>query len=74
MKGEREVIGFCSYNCDKHIENAYKLSKAKTCEFLGFTISNLDREYKTKQLHSMPIADGLKGYSMSTDTLRSMIE
>ena len=64
----------CLHNCDKHIENAYKLTKAKACEFLGFMISNLDREYKTEQLHSIPIAYGLKGYSMSTDTLRSMIE
>lgn len=62
------------YNCDIYVESAYKLTKPKASEFLGFMISDLDREYKAEQLHSIPIAYGLKGYSMPTTTLRCMIE
>ena len=64
----------CLHNCNLNVESAYKLTKAKATEFLGFMISDLDREYKSEQLHSIPVAYGLKGYSMPTETLRRMIE
>jgi hypothetical protein len=37
-------------------------------------ISDLDREYSFDQLHSVPIAYGLKGYSLSCSVLRKMTE
>ena len=37
-------------------------------------ISDLDREYSFEQLHSVPVAYGLKGYSLPISALREMID
>jgi hypothetical protein len=62
------------YNAEENLDRAYQLTRNKASEFLGFMISDLDREYLTNALHSVPIAYGLKGYSLPTGTLRNMLE
>ena len=61
-------------NIDNNVQRAYNLTRKKASELLGFMISDLDREYSFDQLHSVPIAYGLKGYSLSCSVLRKMTE
>ncbi|MES9972477.1 MAG: hypothetical protein ABW092_20780 [Candidatus Thiodiazotropha sp.] len=56
------------------LDKAYKLCRTRATEFLGFMISDLDREYNPEQYHAVPIAYALKGYSLPIDILRKMIE
>lgn len=56
------------------VQRGYDLTRAKASELLAFMISDLDREYSFEQLHSVPIAYGLKGYSLPTSALREMID
>ena len=51
-------------NVSRDVERAYNLTRKKASELLGFMISDLDREFSFDQLHSIPIAYGLKGYSL----------
>ncbi|OWF39409.1 hypothetical protein KP79_PYT22952 [Mizuhopecten yessoensis] len=53
---------------------AYKLNRVKANEFLGIMISDLDRMSSMTSIPSVPIAFGLKGYSLPTDTLRNVLE
>ncbi|MEW8542406.1 MAG: YqaJ viral recombinase family protein, partial [Candidatus Thiodiazotropha sp.] len=62
------------YECLTCLESSYQLTRNRASEFLGFMISDLDRLYKEEELHAVPIAYGLKGYSLSTQTLRAMME
>ena len=62
------------YNAELNLDRAYQLVRNKASEFLGFMISDLDRNYNIDMLHSVPIAYGLKGYSLPTSALRTMIE
>ena len=56
------------------LDKAYKLCRTRATEFLGFMISDLDREYNPENYHAVPIAYALKGYSLPIDVLRKMIE
>ena len=56
------------------LESGYQLTRSRASEFLGFMLSDLDRFFKEAELHAVPIAYALKGYSLSTQTLRSMME
>ncbi|XP_053383231.1 uncharacterized protein LOC123562931 [Mercenaria mercenaria] len=56
------------------INRAYELSRTRASEFLGFMVSDLDREYNSERYHAVPVAYGLKGYSLPTQTLRDIIE
>ena len=56
------------------INRAYELNRTRAHEFLGFMVSDLDREYSLERYHAVSIAYGLKGYSLPTKTLRGMIE
>lgn len=55
-------------------ETSYKINRLRASEFLGFIISNMDRTVSEHGLHAVPVAYGLKGYSLPTNALRKMIE
>ncbi|KAL5010284.1 hypothetical protein ScPMuIL_012589 [Solemya velum] len=56
------------------VQRCYNLTRTKASELLAFMISDLDREYSFEQLHSVPVAYGLKGYSLPISSLREMID
>ena len=56
------------------VTQAYILTRTKATEFLGFMLSDLDREYHSERHPAVPVAYGLKGYSLPTTTIRKMIE
>ena len=62
------------YNAGVYLQRAYQLNRNKASELLGFMLSDLDRSYSPEALHSIPVAYGLKGYSLPTDTLRTMVD
>lgn len=62
------------HDSEKKIESAYNLTRTRASEFLGFMISDVDRNYREEEFHSVPIAFGLKGYSLSNKVMREMME
>ncbi|KAL5011712.1 hypothetical protein ScPMuIL_010263 [Solemya velum] len=70
------IAGVKSSLCEtKEVFNAsYQLNRTKGSEFLCFLISDLDRMPCPTGIPPVPIAYGLKGYSLPTDTLRNMLE
>lgn len=60
--------------CESTMKRAYELSRTRATEFLGFMVSDLDRTYDAEMHHAIPVAYGLKGYSLPTSTLREMVE
>ena len=52
---------------------AEKLTRPTASEILVFMLSDLDRTFDPEKTHSIPIAYGLKGYSLRSDVMRSMI-
>jgi hypothetical protein len=55
-------------------KEAYKLTRLRATEYLGFLVSDLDRQVSTNGLYSLPIAFGMKGNSLPCNILRDMIE
>lgn len=53
---------------------SYKLPRKRATEFLGFLLSDLDRNVSHNDLYSLPIAFGMKGHSLPCKILREMIE
>lgn len=53
---------------------SYKLPRKRATEFLGFLLSDLDRNVSHNDLYSLPIAFGIKGHSLPCKILREMIE
>lgn len=53
---------------------SYKLTRQRATEFLGFLLSDLDRNVSHNGLYSLPIAFGMKGNSLPCKILREMIE
>lgn len=53
---------------------SYKLTRQRATEFLGFLLSDLDRNVSHNGLYSLPIAFGMKGNSLPCKMLREMIE
>jgi hypothetical protein len=37
-------------------------------------ISDLDRQYREEEMHAVPIAYGLKGYSLPNSVMRDIME
>ncbi|MES9902851.1 MAG: hypothetical protein ABW168_09220 [Sedimenticola sp.] len=70
LKSVLEIL----YNAEQATKQSYQLTRHKASEFLGFMISDTDRNFHPELLHSVPIAYGLKGYSLPTSILRTMIE
>lgn len=62
------------HDSEKKLESAYNLTRTRASEFLGFMISDVDRNYREEEFHSVPIAFGLKGYSLSNKVMREMME
>ena len=59
---------------NKYIEEAYNILRIKASEILCFLLSDLDHMYKPELPHSIPVAYGLKGYSLKSEAMRSMME
>ena len=55
------------------VSEAYKLQR-KATEILAFVISDTDRIHDGEHPNQIPIAYTLKGYSLSTEKLRQMID
>ena len=62
------------HKCTDCVKTAYDLCRVKATEVLVFLASNMDRIHKPEVPHAMPIAYAMKGYSMKTEVMRSMIE
>ncbi|KAL5016421.1 hypothetical protein ScPMuIL_006010 [Solemya velum] len=55
------------------VEDSDRLTKPLSAEILVFMLSDLDRLPTLEQPRAVPIAYGLKGYSMKTEVMRKMI-
>jgi hypothetical protein len=62
------------HECEIKLESTYNLTRTRASEFLGFMISDVDRNYREEELHSIPIAYAMKGYSLSNQVMRNMME
>jgi hypothetical protein len=62
------------HECEQRIGSAYNLTRTRASEFLGFMISDLDRQYREEEMHAVPIAYGLKGYSLPNSVMRDIME
>jgi hypothetical protein len=62
------------HDTEKKLESAYNLTRTRASEFLAFMLSDVDRNYKEEEFHSVPIAYGLKGYSLPNQVMREMME
>ena len=56
------------------VSKAYELQRRKATEILAFVISDTDRIHDGEHPNQIPIGYALKGYSLSTDKLRQMID
>ena len=56
------------------INEAYQLQWKKASELFGFIITTTDRFHNPSIPSQLPIAYALKGFSMTTDTLRKMMD
>lgn len=59
---------------EQNLHMSYQLNRARASAFLGIMISDLDRMSSSLELHAVPVAYGLKGCILPTNTLRSMLE
>jgi hypothetical protein len=64
----------CCMRADEAISTCHRLSCRKASEVLVFLLADLDRIYKPEVPHAFPVAYALKGYSMSSETMRKMIQ
>ena len=62
------------HESEQRIGSAYNLTRTRASEFLGFMISDLDRQYREEEMHAVPIAYGLKGYSLPNSVMRDIME
>lgn len=58
----------------RRVESAYNLVRFRASEFMGFMISDVDRQYREEEMYAVPIAYGLKGYSLLNAVMREMME
>ena len=56
------------------VREAYQLSRKRATEVAMFMVSDLDRVTDFGLAHSMPVAYGLQGPGVSTDTVRKMLK
>ena len=56
------------------VSEVYKLQRRKATKILAFVISDMDRIHDGEHPNQIPIAYALKGYSLSTEKLREMID
>ena len=55
-------------------KESYQLARKKATEILTFLLSTTDREKSIHGIDNIPVAYALKGHSLSTETMRRMIE
>ena len=55
-------------------EKSHELSRKKAAEILTFILSDSDREKSQYGIDHIPIAYGMKGYSLKVETMRKLIE
>ena len=60
--------------CKQLVEEAYQLERKKATEILAFVLSDTDHMHDPQHPNQVCIAYGLKGYSLTTDVLREMME
>lgn len=60
------------YNLKNGIKDAHEKTKNGCTEILVWVVSDLNRHYNPEKAHALPVAYGLKGYSLSTQILRNM--
>ena len=68
-----KLKSICHTTCDL-VKEAYELQRRKATKILAFVISDTDRIHDGEHPNQIPIAYALKGYSLSTDTLRKMAD
>ena len=60
--------------CKELISKCHKLCVQKASEVMVFLVSDLDRTYKAEKVHAYPIAYGLRGYSVKSESVRKLIQ
>jgi hypothetical protein len=55
------------------LNEAHMLTYPRATEIVVFMMSDLNRTYHPERPHSVPVAYGLRGYSMTTDVMRKMM-
>ena len=71
-RGEKLVE--CLGVAEKSLREADRLSNTRATEVLVFMVSDLDRLYKPEIPHSVPVAYGLQGRSLTANTMRKMLK
>ena len=71
-RGEKLVE--CLAGAEKSLREAYRLTNTRATEVLVFMVSDLDRLYKPEIPHSVPVAYGLQGRSLTANTMRKMLK
>ena len=56
------------------VSEVYELQSRKATEILAFVISDMDRIRDGKHPNQIPTSYALKGYSLSTEKLRQMVD
>lgn len=62
------------YEMKESLLEANSLGRHLASEVLVFLISDLDRVHKRERQHAVPVAYALKGYSLTSDLLREMLD
>ena len=73
-KNHLRTIQTWLHECEIKLESTYNITRTRASEFLGFMISDVDRNYREEELYSIPIAYAMKGYSLSNQVMRNMME
>ena len=69
-----EDITECCVRSANLLNKSYQLNRKKARELLTFLLSDSDREKSIHDIHNVPVAYALKGYSLNTETMHNMIE
>ena len=56
------------------LDDAHMLTSPLATEIVVFMMSDLNRSYDPEKPHAVPVAYGLRGYSMTQDVMRKMID
>ena len=74
--GENSLMEMLKTNirCTEVINKCHRLCVQKASEVMVFLVSDLDRAYKAERVHAYPIAYGLRGYSVKSESARKLIQ
>ena len=62
------------YELSETIKKSALLSRHMATEVLVYLVSDLDRTHSKERMHAVPIGYGLKGYSITAETTRKMMD